>query len=223
MERLGGECAKCVVNARNFGRSSPLVIDGGMVHCHISAADAHALGMGFQCVIFLRIDGDTFGSGDFTFSGQCDAHIPGIFHVGKGERSLGQRNPSISNFCTALALVVCVDGNIPLAFNVTVRDIDIRCALVHDASVANANANASHFDCVHIDFGTVASLCLNGFDIDIIARNGSIIQCHIRVMVHMDDGIRNTGGHSATHSNFCIFGGNVTGLLCRHNDILTGC
>ena len=58
MERLGGECAECVVVARDFGCGSPLVLDGGVVHRHIRAAHAYALSMGFQRVGFLRVDVD---------------------------------------------------------------------------------------------------------------------------------------------------------------------
>ena len=223
MERLGSECAECVVVAHDFGCGSPLVLDGGVVHRHIRAAHAYALGMGFQRVGFLRVDGDVLGGGDFVFPGQRDPHIAGIFHVGKSESGLDQGNPRISNFSAAFALVVCVDSETPLAFNGAVRDIDVRRALVHYARVAYAHADASHADRVHIDLGAVASLCLQGFDIDIFACDGSIVYCYFRVMVHMDNGVCNTGGHSTTYSNISIFGGNITGLLCRHNDIITGC
>ena len=218
MERLGSECAECVVVAHDFGCGSPLVLDGGVVHRHIRAAHAYALGMGFQRVGFLRVDGDVLGGGDFVFPGQRDPHIAGIFHVGKSESGLDQGNPRISNFSAAFALVVCVDSETPLAFNGAVRDIDVRRALVHYARVAYAHADASHADRVHIDLGAVARL--RSFDVDVLARDGSLVQCHVRVMVHMDDGVRDTRGHGAAHRDFRIFCGNVAGLFRRQIDTL---
>ena len=76
MERIGSESA---IRPRDFGRSDPLdnipfivffpVLDGGMVNRHIDAAYAYALGMGFQRIGFLRINGYIFSSRNIGSSG----------------------------------------------------------------------------------------------------------------------------------------------------------
>ena len=95
MELIGRECA---VRSRDFGRSFPFddipvfvffpVLDSGMVHRHVDAADTYALGMSFQRIGFLRVNGNIIGSRNGILPVQCDTHIAVVFHAGKGGRNV---------------------------------------------------------------------------------------------------------------------------------------
>ena len=233
MEGIGSERA---VRSRDFCRSSPLVLNGGMVHRHIYAANAYALGMGFQHIGFFRVNDDAIGSRDGIGSTQCYPDIAVTFHTGKGSCDIQGRDSHIGYLCAALAIVLRQNCNILRngsarialfmiqAGDGTARDIDIRTAFVDDARIAYAHAETRAYgDRCHSDVGTFAFflLSLQGFDGDILASDRSLIKGHIRIVVHMDNGIRDAHG-SAAHSDSHIFLRNVAGLFCQHIDIVRG-
>ena len=231
MEGIGSECA---VRPGNFGRGVPLddlsavlvllpVLDGGMVHRHIDAADAHALSMGFQCVGFLRVNGHVPGDGDVILPIQRYAHIAVIFHAGKGGGDVQRRHAHAEDIGPVLAFVFCADGHIPGAVDGTVRDINIRRAPVDDTGIAYAHAGKRAYgDCSHFHTGTIFCLSLQGIDIDILGRDSGFVHGHVRVVVRMDNGVRNIDGRSSGRSDAHIFRVNVAGLLRRYIYIIPG-
>ena len=255
MEGIGTECA---VRSRNFGRNEPCiprrvtrllnpsaVFDGGMVHRHIDAADAYALGMGFQRIGFLRVNGDVFSSGDVgSFDVICtvlriiqrDTHIAIVFHAGKSSGDIQRGDAHAEDIGSVFALVRCVDGDIFRTYGIgnfaapfrqadsTARDIDIRTAPVDDAGVADAHtAKRAYSDRSHAHLGAVTLLRLQGVDVDVLARDSRIGKGYVRVVVGMDDGIRNVHGCSAGRSDTYIFRGYVAGVLGGYIDIVTRC
>ena len=126
------------------------------------------------------------------------------------------------------ALVRCVDGDISRACDFTARDIDIRAAPVHDARIANAHAaQCAHGHRRHPDIGALLAvlrlrLCLQSVDVDILTRNGGIVHRHVRIVVSMDDGVRNIDGGGAGRSDANIFHKNVAAVLRRHVDVVPG-
>ena len=252
MEGIGTEFAVC---PRNFGRGVPFddipvfvffpVLNGGMVHRHIDAADAYALGMGFQRVGFLCVNGDVFSRRDVSGDNiiltvrrivQRNAYIAVVFHTGKGGSNVQCGDSHTEDIGSVFALVRCVDGdifrtygigNIAAPFrhaNSTARDIDIRTAPVDNAGVADTHtAKRAYSDRSHAHLGAVTLLRLQGVDVDVLARNGSAVQGHVRIVVGMDDGVRNVHGCSASCRDTHIFLINVAGVLSRHINISLSC
>ena len=234
MEGIGRECA---VRSRDVGRCVPLeyfsvfvllpVLDGGVVHRHVDAADADALGMGFESVGSLRVDGDVLPGGNVVRSGQRDAHIAVIFHAGKGGGDVQRGDAHAENLGFVLALVRRVDGDVLRTLDGAVRDIDVRCAPVHDARVADAHAaKGAHGDSRHPDVGALLAvlrrcLRLQSVDVDVLARDrGVVAHGHVGVVVRMDDGVRDVHRRGAGRRDAYIFRGNVTNIRRLHIDVV---
>ena len=129
-----------------------------------------------------------------------------------------------------LALVQCVDGYpfvisaVACGFDGAARNIDIRAALVDDAGIADAHAAKSAYgDSRHAHLGAVALLRLQGVDINIFASYRSTVKGHIRVVVSMDDGVRNIHGCAEARSDAHLFLMNVTGVSRFHIHITGSC
>ena len=237
MEGIGSECA---VRPRDFGRDVPRyylsilvllpVLNGGMVHRHIDAAYAYALCMGFQRIGFLCVNSDGFSSRDVSGDNiirivlrvvQRNSHIAVIFHTGESGGDIHRGDAHIEDIGFVLALIQCVDGDIPFrAFDGAARDIDVRGALVDDAGIADAHADANSSGArFHFDLGAISLLRLPGFDGDILARDIGSVHGHVGVIVRMDDVICDSGGDTAAHRDLQIFLKNVVGVRRLHIDI----
>ena len=197
------------------------VLDGGMVHRHVDTAYAHALSMGVQHIGSLGINGDVpIGGRNIVGTGKRYAHIILIFHAGKGGGNGDSTHAHIEYVGFVLALVQGIDGDIFRALDGAACDINIRGSLVDDACIAYTYANAQSASTgLYFNFRAIACLSLMGFEGDILARDIGIIKGYIRIVVRMDDSIRDTGGNAAAHSGVHILLKNVTLLRSRHIDI----
>ena len=59
-------------------------------------------------------------------------------------------------------------------------------------------------------------MCLQGVDVDIFARDSSILKGNVRVVVGMDDGVRNIHGSAEARSDAHLFLMNVAGISRFH-------
>ena len=232
MEGIGSECA---VRSCNFGSDVPrdsisvfsTILDGGMVHRHIDATDAYALGMGFQRIGFLRVNSNVLSGGDVVRPAQCDAHIAVIFHAGKGGSDVQRRHTHAEDLGLVLAFVLrfycdILYIDILCALDIAVRYINIRRAPVDDTGIADAHAGkCAYSDRGHLYLGAFVRLRLQSIDVDILARDSGFVHGHVRVVVRVDNGVRNVNGSGTGRSDTYIFCENVAGILCSYFDIVS--
>ena len=227
---MEGISAVGAIGASNFGHSQPLdiiilvfaaILNGGMVHRHVDTAYAHALSMSVQHIGSLGINGDVpLGSRNVVGSGKRYTYIILIFHAGKSGGNADSAHSHIENLSLVLAFVQGIDGDIFRSLDGAARDVDIRGTFVDDACVAHTYANAQTTSTsLYFDFRAITSLSLMGFEGDILARDIGIIKVYVRIVIRMDNGIRNTGGNAAAHRGIHILLKNVALFRCGHIDI----